>query len=443
MPGSRSVSTAANPPSCRPVQGKTAWIRGLETPRFFLLITILLLAAMVVWARLSIVDKVVRVEGRIVPAGRSQQIQHLEGGIIASINTREGAVVRKGDLLLTIDATSVEANLSETAVKLAGQQARAARLDAEVRGSTTVAFPAELAPTEAAQEEQRLFQIRRQQLMQEIRVFEEQYRQRDAELRELDSRRTQLGAELSTASERSKLLEGLAARNAASRLEIIDAASREQRLKTELASAIASIPKIRSAIAEAQARSEEAKSRFQSQAQAELVETRVEISRLQQISTAQSDRVSRTDVRAPGNGVINRIQVNTVGGVIRPGDVIVELTPTSERLLIEARALPRDRGDLRSGLTTKVRLSAYDTGILGTLDGQVSEISADTMPDGQKEPFYRVGILVDALPPAYADKLITPGMTVTGDIVTGQRTIWHYILSPVTDFTDNAFRDAR
>ncbi len=443
MAGSKSASTATDPSIRGPVRGRAWWVRGLEAPRTFLLGILLLLVLLAIWARLAVVDKVVRVEGRIVPAGRSQQIQHLEGGIVATINTQEGALVHRGDLLLTIDATSVGATLSETAVKLAGQQARAARLEAEGRGSGAIAFPPDLEKSDVAAEERRLFQIRRQQLAQEVRVFEEQYRQRDAELRELDSRRTQLSAELATATERSALLAGLASRNAASRLEIIDASSREKRLETELASATASIPKVRAAIAEARARIDEAQTRFQSQTQADLVATRVEVDRLQQIMTAQTDRVSRTDVRAPTDGVINRIQVNTVGGVIRPGDVIVELTPTSGRLQIEAQAMPRDRGDLRPGLDVRVRLSAYDAGLLGPLDGRVSEISADTVPDGKKDPFYRVGIFVDSLPPAYADKLITPGMTVTGDVVTGQRTVWQYILSPLTNFTDNAFRDAR
>jgi type I secretion membrane fusion protein, HlyD family len=447
MAGLKSASTVAEamPDGVGRPRGIdwACWRRRMETPRTFLIAVLAVLVLLFLWAHLAVVDRVVRVEGRIVPAGRSQQIQHLEGGIVASIATVEGASVRKGDLLLSIDATTAGATLSETEVKLTGQRIRASRLEAESRGADTVDFPPELAATPAVDGERLLFQSRRRKLEQELRVFEEQNRQRIADLREVEGRRSRLAAELATARERSALLAGLASRNAASRLEILEASSREQRLGTELASADATLPKIRSSIAEAQARGDEARARFRAEAQEELVAARVEIDRLQQIVTAQSDRVSRTDVRAPADGVINRITVNTVGGVIKPGDVIVELTPTAGEVLVEARARPRDRGELRPGLDSKVRVSAYDSGALGTLHGRVVEVSADTVPDSRDEPFYRVGIRIDAVPPAYAGKLLAPGMTVTGDVVTGRRTVLQHILSPLGKFADNAFRDAR
>lgn len=448
MAGSKSASAVAEAGiavlgRCRWQPAWGQWRRRLETPRTFLLAVLALLFLLVIWSAFAVVDRVVRVEGRIVPAGRSQQIQHLEGGIVASIATVEGATVRKGDLLLAIDATTAGATLSETAVKLTGQRIRAARLEAESRGAETVSFPPELATTSAIEGERLLFLSRRRMLEQELRVFEEQGRQRDAELRELEGRRARLVAELATARDRSALLANLASRNAASRLEIIEASSREQRLGTEMSSADAMMPKLRAAIGEARARSDEARARFRSGAQEDLVAARVEIDRLQQIVTAQTDRVSRTDVRAPADGIINRITVNTVGGVIKPGDVIVELTPTAGEVLIEARALPRDRGELRPGLDSKVRVSAYDTGALGVLTGRVVEVSADTVPDGRGDPFYRVGIRIDAIPDAYAGKLLAPGMTVTGDVVTGRRTVLQHIISPLNKFADNAFRDAR
>lgn len=442
MAGSKSGSAAADPGVARfPAITSRCW--RMEAPRTFLIAILVLLALLVLWAWLAVVDQVVRVEGRIVPAGRSQQIQHLEGGIVAAISTSEGAIVRKGDLLLTIDATSIGANVSETEVKLTGQRIRAARLNAESRGLESLALPPDLADPRVADGERQLFISRRQKLEHELRVFEELNHQRVAELNELESRRQRLAGELSTAQQRSAILAGLASRNAASRLEILDAQSRDQRLATEMGAAEANLPKVRASIAEARARGEEAKARFRSQAQEDLVATRVEIDRLQQILTGQADRMTRTEVRSPADGVVNRITANTVGGVIKAGDVIVELTPTAGEVKIEAQARPSDRGELRPNLDTKVRVSAYDTGSLGTLTGRVIEVSADTVPDGRGEPFYRVGIRIDAIPDAYAGKLLAPGMTVTGDIVTGRRTVLRHILSPLNKFADNAFRDAR
>lgn len=442
MAGSKSGSAAADPGVARfPAITSRCW--RMEAPRTFLIAILVLLALLVLWAWLAVVDQVVRVEGRIVPAGRSQQIQHLEGGIVAAISTSEGAIVRKGDLLLTIDATSIGANVSETEVKLTGQRIRAARLNAESRGLESLVLPPDLADPRVADGERQLFISRRQKLEHELRVFEELNHQRVAELNELESRRQRLAGELSTAQQRSAILAGLASRNAASRLEILDAQSRDQRLATEMGAAEANLPKVRASIAEARARGEEAKARFRSQAQEDLVATRVEIDRLQQILTGQADRMTRTEVRSPADGVVNRITANTVGGVIKAGDVIVELTPTAGEVKIEAQARPSDRGELRPNLDTKVRVSAYDTGSLGTLTGRVIEVSADTVPDGRGEPFYRVGIRIDAIPDAYAGKLLAPGMTVTGDIVTGRRTVLRHILSPLNKFADNAFRDAR
>lgn len=446
MAGLKSASAVADP-APRPLVSAAAlarrWRRRMEAPRTFLVAVLVLLALLMLWAWLAQVDQVVRVDGRIVPAGRAQQIQHLEGGIVASINTSEGALVKKGDLLLTIDATSAGATLSETEVKLTGQRIRAARLEAEARGGAAITFPPALSDSRVTEDERRLFASRTHKLEQELRVFEEQNRQRLAELAETENRRQRLAGELATARQRSAMLTAMASRNAASRLEVLDAQSREQRLATEMSDAEGTLPKIRAAIAESRARADEARARFRSQAQEDLVATRVEIDRLQQIVTAQADRLTRTDVRAPADGVVNRITANTVGGVIKAGDVIVELTPTAGEVLIEARARPSDRGELRPNLGSTVRVSAYDSGALGVLTGRVAEVSADTVLDAKGEAFYRVAIRIDSLPESYAGKLLAPGMTVTGDIVTGRRTVARHLLSPLTKFTDNTFRDAR
>ena len=168
-----------------------------------------------------------------------------------------------------------------------------------------------------------------------------------------------------------------------------------------------------------------------------------EIERLENAITAQNDRFTRTEVRAPVDGIVNRINVNTVGGVVKPGDTIIELTPTTDKVLIEAKARPSDRGELRTGLPAKVRVSAYDVGELGILTGHVTEVSADTVQEQRGDPYYRVVIQVDDLPESYAGKQIVPGMTITGDVVIGRRTVMKYIISPFAKFTYNAFRDAR
>lgn len=417
--------------------------RPLENPRFLLGTVGATLAFLLLWSALAEVERIVRVEGRLVPSGKSQQIQHLEGGIVASIDTSEGAVVAKGERLVTIDNTSADATMSESQGKLASEKMRAARLAAEAEGKDGFQIPPQYAALPAAEVERQLFQTRRNKFEQEQRIYLEQLRQRQAELHESISRRKRLEGELETAKQRSSMLVKLMDKNAASQMEVLDARSREQRLGTEIGDAEASVPKLQAAISELEARVQESRSRFRAEAQTELIKSLGEIERLDQVMTAQSDRLTRTEVKAPVAGVVNRLAVTTVGGVIKPGETIAEITPFTSTLLIEAKANPKDRGELRAGLLAHIRVSAHDAATLGVLGGRVTDVGADTVADAKGEVSYRVTLVVDKLPPSYEGRLMTPGMTVQGDVVIGKRTVLNYLLSPLNKFAYNAFRDAR
>jgi len=463
MPGSKSVSSdnsgerviegipaqPAMPELLAGVRGELSDVlrflrRMMEGPQLFLWVIAGIMIATVVWAWFAQVDRVVRVEGHVIPAGRAQSIQHLEGGIVAAITVKEGAIVHKGEVLLDIDDTSAQATLSDSRNKLEGQRIRAVRLETEAKGLDTMVVPQDMQSNQELMEtEMQLFRARRQKMDQERRIYDEQIRQHNAEMLEVQARRQRLAGELNTARERSKLVVGMAAHAAASHMEVLEAQSREQRLVTEMGDADAAVPKLQGAIAESQARMDEVRARYRAEAQGDLSTTLQEIERLENAITAQNDRFTRTEVRAPVDGIVNRININTVGGVVKPGDTIIELTPTTDKILVEAKARPSDRGELRVGLPTKVRVSAYDVGELGILTGRVTEVSADTVSDPKGEPYYRVVILVDDLPESYAGKQILPGMTITGDVVIGRRTVMKYIVSPFIKFTYNAFRDAR
>jgi adhesin transport system membrane fusion protein len=414
-----------------------------ERPQLFLGAMLLLVLALPVWLSTAHVDQVVRVEGRVIPAGRSQQIQHLEGGIVASINTAEGASVRRGDLLLTIDDTTVAATLSEAQIKLNSQRVRAVRLEAEANNQNTLDFPADLANLPVTAAEQSLFQARRAKLNQEIAVHESTIVQHTGEIEEARQRRVRLLAESETATQRLEMQQKMAAQGAASKMDVLEAQSREQRLRTEIGEAESAIPKLEGAIAEERARIATAKAEFGAQAHNDLVAALEEIDGLRQRITGDADRMKRTEIRAPVDGVVNRIAVNTVGGVIKPGENLIELIPTTSGLLIEARARPRDRGYLQIGLDSQIRVSAFDAGEFGLLKGKVTGVGSDSIQDGKNDNYYQVNILVQNVPASYAGHVLVPGMTVTADVVTGRRTILAYLLSPVRKFTYAMFRDPR
>lgn len=438
-----SPRNKAKQPAAAATSGDTPVRKRMESTRLYLLIVGVSTLLLVVWASVAPVDRVVRVTGKIIPAGRSREIQHLEGGIIASIQTTEGASVKKGDILLTIDDIAAGANLGETTVKLNAHRLRAARLDAETRSATTLTFPKDLQGTPAAEEEMRLFQSRQQKLEQDISVYENTSRQQSARLNEITTRRAKLAEEVKIARDRLSIMQDMASRNAASKLEVLESQGRVGTLETQINDAASSIPTIQAGIAESQARVKTVRAEFISTAQNELVETRAEIERLEQSLLSASDRVNRTEVRAPVDGIVNRIAVNTLGGVVKPGNTLIELIPHTEEVLIEARALPQDRGYLHPGLNATVRLSAYDIGELGVLKSKVTEVSADTMTDQRGESFYRVNLLVDHIPASYSNHMMVPGMTATADIVTGSRTVMAMLLSPIRKFTYSMFRDSR
>jgi len=416
----------------------------LETHSFFLRGLVVLIALLFIWACFAKIDRVVRVEGKIIPAGRSQEVQHLEGGIVSAIHIVEGQTVKRGDLLLTIDDTAAGAGLGETQTKLEAQQTRAVRLEAEIKGLDKVEFPPELASLPMAREEASLFLSRKQKLSQQILVYQSAMQQHKAELEETVQRIGKLDAEMAVAAERSRLLSGMVAKGAASKLESLDAQSRETRLKTEMSDAKNAIPKLNGAIEEDKARITAAEAEFINESQNEMVTVLAETERLKKILTAEADRVNRTEVRSPIDGTVNHISVNTVGGVVKPGENLVQLIPNTDQALIEAKARPQDRGYLHPGLISEIRVSAYDAGEFGVIQGRVTDVSADSMqPDPKSESYYRVNVLVDKIPDNYKDKPMIPGMMVTADIVTGRRTVAAYLLSPLRKFVYNAFRDAK
>ena len=345
--------------------------------------------------------------------------------------------------MLTIDDTAAGVNLGETKSKLTSQTIKSLRLEAEAKGLNDVVFPKDIRASPEAEAEINLFISRKAKIDEELLVHESTINHHNSELKDAVERKSRLSQELAVAHKRSAMLGALAAKEAASKLDVLEAQSRESRLDTEMSAAENAIPTLEASIAEEKARIQTVKAEFRSQAQGELVSVLSDISQLKQALTAASDRVKRTEIRSPIDGTINRIAVNTVGGVVKPGETLIEIIPNTKQILVEAKAQPQDRGYLRIGLDAMIRVSAYDVGELGALKGRVTEVSADTVQDAHGEPYYRVNILVDDVPASYNNNPMIPGMTVTGDIVTGRRTVLRYLLSPLSKFTYQVFKDSK
>lgn len=413
----------------------------MQARKWFVLSIFSVVSVTLIWASLAEIDVIVRAQGRIIPAGKSQIVQHLEGGIIKKLNVSEGQKVDAGQPLVELSDIQAKSSLGRERSNLDALRGKEARLLAEAQGSSTIHFPATLTDSEIRSTELAAFNARRSHVVEQTRVLHNQNGQRRGEIGEAESRKRSLMAELAVAKEQYKVIEGLSKENAASHLELLDSQLRIQKLTTEINEAEAAIPRLNSAEHETNARASEVWSQFRAQASSELSQVRAEIEKSASTINFDHDKLQRNIVRAPVSGVVNRLTVTTIGGVIKPGEVLMEITPVNQGVLIEAKSQPNDRANLRPGLPARILIGAYDYATYGTLDGQVSEVSADTITDERDNRFYRV--MINASDHVGKDMQIVPGMIATADIVVGKRTILSYLLAPVLRFKNLAFRDPR
>lgn len=418
--------------------------RRLRKPRALLYATALATAALFAWTGVASVDRVVRTQGRVIPSGKPQLVQHLEGGIVSQVYVKEGDVVAKGQNLVAVSDLMANSSRGEKTARLNGLMARTARLQAEADGAPRFNAPAGLSATAPeVRNENDSFLARQAKLLQTTRVLDEQIAQKRQEAAEQDARRRGLTGELDVARQQLALITGLLARNAGSQLELLEAKARVERLTTQIRESETAMPRLASAAQELQARRAETVAQFRSEARGTLADTQVDMQRLRQELHAEDDRVKRTVVTAPAAGTVNKLLFNTVGGVVKPGDTLLELTPEDAAVVIEARASPAERGAIQVGQKAVVRVAAFDYTVFGTLAGTVTEISADSLVDEHGERYFRMGIAVDPLSQHAFGQPLSPGMTVTADAVTGQRTVLQYLLSPIRGLGSTAFRDRK
>jgi len=419
------------------------FLAGLSPHQAFVLLILASVFCALLWASFTKVDVIVRTEGRIIPAGKSQIVQHLEGGIVRKILVQEGQVVTAGQPLMELSDVQARSSLGQDQSKFDALRGREARLVAEVNGLGTIPFPKDLKDDNVIRVETAAWKARRAQLNEEIQVLRSRSHQKRNEISEISSKRQNLLNELEVAQKQLRLIEGLRRNNAASELEVLDSQSRVQRLKSQIAEATTAAPRLRSAQSEAESQVSEAIARFRAEASSSLTQVREEMQKAGHEVDSNIDRLDRNIVKAPVSGFINKLNFTTIGGVIRPSEVLMEITPSDQRIVIETRAKPNDRANLRRGLSARVRIGAYDYATYGTLNGHVTEVSADTLSDEKGGHYYRVNIEVDTASIKEHSKqpgALVPGMAASADIVVGKRTILSYLLSPLLKFRDGAFR---
>ena len=396
------------------------------------------------WASWATLDEVTRGDGKVIPSSHVQVVQNLEGGIVADLLVREGQIVEAGEILLRIENIRAAGEWRESRKRYLALLGALARLRAEVE-ETGLAIPPEvLAEAPQVAENQRvLFYARQEALQTELEILRSQAEQREQELAELQSQLTQLDRSHALAVEELGITERLANQRIVAKVELL----RLQREVSDLVGGIETtrlaVPRVRSALGEAHRRVEEKVLSFRAEAQRELTAVQAEAAALLETINTSADRVRRTDVRSPVRGTIKQVLINTVGGVIQPGEDLVEIVPLEDTLLVEARVRPADIAFLHPGQPAKVKITAYDFAIYGGLDAEVEGISADTITDEKGESFYRIRVRTheSTLERGGEQLPIIPGMTAQVDILTGEKTVMDYLLKPILKAQERALRE--
>jgi adhesin transport system membrane fusion protein len=370
---------------------------------WFALTLLGLIIALIVWSRFAILEQVTSGPAEVVPSGRLQVVQNLEGGIVSGLKVREGQIVERGQPLVVIDPTRAESSYLEMEKRRRALLAAAARLRAEATGRALV-FPAEIArDRELVASERATYVVRRQSV--------------DDAIAGLSASRALLRRELA-------ITEPMSARGLVPEVDALRLRRQLNETETQMA---------------------ERMNRYRADAGTELAKIEAELAQVSEVAAGRRDMVERTVMRAPVRGTVKNIRITTVGGVVQPGGDILEIVPLEDELLIEAKIKPSDVAFLRPGQRATVKLTAYDYLIYGSLDGMVETISPDTMRETKapnEEPFYRVLVRTKRSSLRHGGKNlpIIPGMTASVDILTGKRTVFDYFLRPVLK-VDEAFRE--
>lgn len=404
---------------------------------------------MLVWANYAELDEVTHGDGKIIPSTKLQEIEHGEGGIVKEILVREGDIVKKGEALLRIDDTEFSSSLEERRTKYQTLLAEIARLEYELASDASktdvIPYPKKVALEAPGliESQNNIYQARRIEKSNATNILENQVQQKSQELKEAQTRVGQTARTYELSKKELDMTKPLLEEGAVSEVEILRLERTVNDLLGEKETAEQAAKRAEFALEEAKERLTEADSKFRTEALIELGKKQEEMQRLSEVLKADTDRVDRTTVRAPVDASVKRVLVNTIGSVVGKDEVLVELIPIDDNLLVEAKVRPKDIAFLRPQQKAQVKITAYDFSIYGGLDAKLEYIGADTVTDENGNPYYHIRVRTDKnyLGKGKERLPIIPGMVATVDILTGKKTVLEYILKPFNKMRENALKE--
>lgn len=421
-------------------------IEPAKAAQYLLYIICGLVVLTLVWASLAKLDRVTRGAGWVVTSNQLQELQYLEGGIVKEILVSAGDHVAAGEVLVKLDPTQMNVAFAQGQEGYNTIVAKIARLEAEA-SLQPLTFPDRFvagAPRVAGNERQ-LYEARQAELNASLEIEEKKLSQRKKALDDARIALTTAEEAYTLAAEEHRIMQRLVSKGIEPQVELLRARQRDAQAKGEMQRAEIAVSRIELEIGEAEGEIERIRKTFSASAADELNKAKAELEELKGELPALQDKVARTDVRAPVPGVVNRVLVSTIGGVVSPGETIVELVPSEDSLLVEARIKPADIGFLKIGQEARVSITAYDSSLYGSLDGTIENISPDAIEDEKTgERFYNITVrtAADALASKRAGDLkILPGMAAEVAILNGKRTVLAYVIKPMSQLGDKALKD--
>jgi adhesin transport system membrane fusion protein len=404
-----------------------------------------LLVIFILWANFTKLDEIARGDGKVIPSSQVQVIQNLEGGIIDEFLVREGDTVNEGQVILRMRNIQAKADFSATNQKYMGLLATTIRLQAEADGKDTVEFPKEVreAAPDSVRAEDDAFQANKRQYAGQLDVLKQQLVQRQGEAEELNRRISDSSSVLKLAQDERAMVAPMVERGAANKMELLQLDRQIATQRTELNSLRTALPRTNAGISEAKSRIEELLSGFKATAQKELAEKTIELNTIKETLGAYQDKSERTEIKSPVHGKVQDVKITTVGGVVKPGDPIMDIVPLEDQLVVEGRIKPSDIAFIYPGQKAVVRISAFDFSVYGALEGEVVDISPDSITNEKGESFYRVRVRTKEtkLKKGTKEYDIIPGMQATVDVITGKKTVMAYLMKPFIKASQTALRE--
>lgn len=419
-----------------------------EGARGVIYLAALVVGAFLVWAALSEIDEVTRGDGRIIPALKTQIVQSSEAAVVSEVLVRLGQKIAKGDLLMRLDKTPTSVNVGEVEAKMRALRTQIARLELELDGKFDSAFVCPETVKERAPEvcanEANLRAARAENLASRLRVAEQKAEQKRSELAEALANEIRLKETVSLAKAELDVIEPLARDDVVAKVDLIRVRRAFAEASGLLRVVSETIAKLKAGERESALLVEEQRLIFRQEVLKELTEKRAELSVIEETSRGANERLRRTDIRSPVDGIVNEVIVNSQGAFVNPGERLVSIVPSLDTLLVETRISPTDIAFIHPGQKALVKVTAFDFSIFGGLEGTVESLGADTLIDPvSKAPYYPVLIRTRAttLTSSKGSFEIMPGMVCNVDILTGRKTILRYLLKPIDRARQEAFRE--